>query len=73
MISDPSHVLAVKATFDGEKIVLPNDVRGVPPGKVIVIFEHAADAEDRALWIAAQEAAFTKVWNNSEDEVYDRI
>lgn len=73
MTSDISHMLAVKATFDGERIVLPDELRGVPPGKVIVIFEDAADAEDRALWLKAQEAAFDKAWDNPEDEVYDRL
>ena len=73
MISDGPHILAVKATFDGERIVLPDDLHGVPPGRVIVIFEDAADAEDRALWLQAQEAAFAKAWDNPEDEVYDHL
>lgn len=73
MISDVPHILAVKATYDGERIVLPEEVRGVPPGRVIVIFEEAADAQERALWLKAQEAAFAKAWDNPEDEVYDRM
>ena len=73
MISDVPHMLAVKATFDGERIVLPDQVRGLPPGQVIVIFEEAVDGEDRTLWVRAQEAAFAKAWDNPEDEVYDRM
>jgi hypothetical protein len=73
MISDVPHMLAVKATFDGERIVLPDQVRGLPPGQVIVIFEEAVDGEDRTLWVRAQEAAFAKAWDDPEDEVYDRL
>ena len=59
--------------FDGERIELPEELRGAPPGQVIVIFEDVQDADDRALWLKAQEAAFTKAWDNPEDEVYDRM
>jgi hypothetical protein len=47
MSSDAPHILAINATFDGQRIVLPDDMRGIPPGKVIVIFE---DAPDEAQW-----------------------
>lgn len=73
MTSETSHMLAVKATFDGQRIILPENMRGVSPGNVIVIFEDVADAEDRGLWLKAQEYAFAKAWDNSEDEVYDRM
>ncbi|HET6250098.1 MAG TPA: hypothetical protein VFE47_20575 [Tepidisphaeraceae bacterium] len=73
MAPDLPNILALKATFDGERIILPQEVRGVPPGKVIVIFEDAGDADDRALWLDAQQAAFAKAWNNAEDEVYDHL
>jgi hypothetical protein len=29
---------AVKARFDGDKIVLPKEAEGAPPGEVIVVF-----------------------------------
>ncbi len=48
MVSDVPHMFAVKAQFDGEHVVLPPEVRGVPPGKVIVIFEDAGDADERS-------------------------
>ena len=68
-------MLAVKATFDGQRVLLPEDLQGVPPGKVIVIFEDsgAGGDEERSLWVKAQEAAFAKVWDNPEDEIYDRM
>jgi hypothetical protein len=73
MISDAPHILAVKATFDGQRIVFPNDMRGVPPGRVIVIFEDAPEADDRTLWFRAQEPAFAKAWDNPEDAIYDHL
>jgi hypothetical protein len=48
-------------------------MRGVPPGKVIVIFEDAPDTEDRELRLRAQEAAFAKAWDNPEDDIYDHL
>ncbi len=75
MVSDTSRMLAVKAMFDGERVVLPEQVRGVRPGRVIVIFENAVgpEDEDRELWLKAQQDAFTRAWDNPEDEVYDRM
>ena len=67
------NILAVKATFDGQRIVLPDDLHGVPPGNVIVIFEETGDGKERLAWLKAQEEAFAKAWDNPEDEVYDRI
>ena len=67
-------MLAIKAHFDGEKVVVPEEVRGTPPTDVIVIFEDAPDkATEQQLWLKAQEAAFTKVWDNKEDAVYDSM
>lgn len=37
MISDTPPMLAVNATFAGRQIVLPDDLRGMGPGSVIVI------------------------------------
>lgn len=38
-------MVAIKTQFDGEKILLPNDLRGLPPQEVIVIYE----ADEKAL------------------------
>jgi hypothetical protein len=66
-------MVAIKTTFDGEKIVLPEALRGLPPQEVILIC-HADDivSVDQA-WLKAQEASFAKAWDNDEDAVYDEI
>jgi hypothetical protein len=64
----------IKAYFDGKSIRVPKAMGKVPPGEVVVVFEHApAREEDRASWLKAQEAAFAKVWDNDEDAVYDAL
>ena len=65
---------AIKARFDGKKIILPDDARGEPPGEVIVVFQEgkSAAAED-AMWLAAQEQAFARAWENEDDAVYDSL
>ena len=65
---------AVKARFDGEKIVLPEEAKQRPPGEVIVVFG-AADADDaeKALWLAAAEVSLAEVWDNEDDGIYDKL
>lgn len=67
-------MVAIRAHFDGKKIVVPKGIRGVRPGEVIVVFPDGpgGEAESRA-WLKAQEAAFAKVWDNDEDAVYDTL
>lgn len=72
MMSGASNILAVKATFDGKRIVLPADFHG-SPGNVIVIFEDGGEAEERASWLRAQEASFAGAWDNLEDAIYDQM
>jgi hypothetical protein len=65
-------MVAIKAQFDGEKIVLPDELRGCPPQEVIVVYE-ASEAElENDPWLKAQEASFARVWDNDEDAVYDQ-
>jgi hypothetical protein len=64
-------MVAVKARFDGEKIIVPKELRGAPPGEVLVVFEPAR--EDDFAWLKAQEQSFAKVWDNDEDAVYDSL
>jgi hypothetical protein len=65
-------MVAIKAQFDGEKIVLPDELRGCPPQEVIVVYE-ASEAElENDAWLKAQEAPFARVWDNDEDAVYDQ-
>jgi len=66
-------MVAIKTQFDGEKIVLPDDLRGLPPQEVIVIYETDESALEAQAWLAAQEASFAKVWDNDEDAVYDQL
>ena len=66
-------MVAIKTKFDGEKIVLPDDLRGLPPQDVIVVYEADEIALERQAWLKAQEASFAKVWDNEEDAVYDQL
>ena len=67
-------MLALKARFDGRKVVLPKGGVKARPGVVIVIFEEAGDsAKERRSWVKAQEEVFAKAWNNPEDAVYDSL
>ena len=66
-------MVAIKTQFDGEKIVLPNDLRGLPPQEVIVIYEADENALESQEWLKAQEASFAKAWDNDEDAVYDQL
>ena len=65
---------AIKAHFDGEKVIVPDEVNGFPPGDVILIFQDPEEeASDRQSWVKAQETAFEQVWNNDEDAIYDTL
>jgi hypothetical protein len=66
-------VVAIKTQFDGEKIVLPDNLRGLPPQEVILIYQaDESDLENQA-WLKAQEESFAKAWDNDEDAVYDQL
>jgi hypothetical protein len=67
-------MLAVKAEFDGERIVLPGSAKGLPVGEVLVVFPGAATGDgERAVWERAQQEALARVWDNEEDAVYDTL
>lgn len=66
-------MVAIKTQFDGEKIVLPEDLRGRPPQEVIVVYEAEDSALENQAWLKAQEASFAKAWENDEDSVYDQL
>lgn len=64
----------IRATFDGEKVIIPGEVRGLPPGEVIIVFDNTSEGrEERQAWSHVQEAAFAKAWNNDEDAIYDSL
>lgn len=66
-------MVAIKTKFDGEKIVLPEELRGSPPQEVILICGADEQSLENAAWLKAQESSFAKVWDNDEDAVYDRM
>lgn len=67
-------MLAVKAKYDGRKVILPKKIKSAKPGNVIVIFENARSGDDeKKTWTKAQEASFASVWNNEEDSIYDDL
>ena len=64
----------IRAAFDGEKVIVPGEVRGFPPGEVILVFENGAESgEEREAWTRSQESAFAKAWDNDEDAIYDKL
>ena len=67
-------MVAIKAHFDGKKVILPEEFRTGPPREVLVVFEEPApEAAEQRLWLKAQESAFAKVWDNDEDSIYDSL
>ncbi len=67
-------MLAVKAKYDGKRIVLPGDAKGMPVGEVIVVFPGpAAGDADQATWERVQQESLARVWDNEEDAVYDEL
>ncbi len=66
-------MVVIKAHFDGEKIVMPEKARGLPPGEVILIFENGVDSAETHPWMKGAESAFSKTWDNTEDAAYDSL
>jgi len=66
-------LLAIKARFDGRRVILPAEAHGVPPGDVIVVFEQGQPASDTDAWMKASEPAFAQAWDNEDDAVYDAL
>ncbi len=67
-------MLAIKAAYDGSKVVLPEQFAHFEPGEVIVVFAAAnTDSRDASEWMKLQEDAFAKTWDNDEDSVYDAL
>lgn len=67
-------MLAIKATFDGRKVILPDGMVGATPGDVVVLFGALdPDQQEGLLWMKLQEEAFAKVWDNDEDAIYDKM
>jgi hypothetical protein len=43
-------MVAIRTKFDGEKIEVPAELRGVGPGDVIVIFNDAGVKSEHSIW-----------------------
>lgn len=67
-------MIAIKAHFDGQKIILPEEAQTAPPGEVILVFpDRPAQSAETQAWMKVQEDAFAKAWNNQEDAIYDQL
>ena len=67
-------MLAVKARYDGKKVILPKSIKRKAAADVIVIFNEPDPKDDDAeLFAKAQQAAFDRVWNNEDDAIYDSL
>jgi hypothetical protein len=66
-------MVAIKTQFDGEKIVLPDDLRGLPPQEVIIVYQAKQSDVEQHAWLKSQEASFAKAWDNDQDAVYDEV
>ena len=65
-------MLAIRATYDGKEIHIPESAQGIPPGNVIILFEEDEPHGD-AGWLKAQEQALANAWDDKEDSVYDNL
>lgn len=64
----------IKTYFDGERIVIPDEVKGLPPCEVIIDFGNGDGARaESAAWTKLQEASFRDIWDNEEDAIYDTL
>ncbi len=63
---------AIRATYDGKEIHIPQAAQGMPPGNVIILFEEETPAEDSE-WLKMQEQSLAKAWDDEEDSVYDEM
>lgn len=68
-------MIAIKAKFDGKKIILPKDSIPREAQDVVVVFEDAGDniVNDDIAWRAASASALRKVWDNDADAIYDKL
>jgi hypothetical protein len=67
-------MVVVRAKFDGNKVIIPDNAEGLAAGDVLLIFEESKpSAHDVDAWKAASEPALRKAWDNEEDAVYDTL
>lgn len=63
---------AIRAQFDGKQIIVPEELRGLPPSEVIIVVENGEPSRND-IPLKQQEESFAKIWNNTSDEVYDKL
>ena len=68
--TERGRMLAIRTRFDGKEIQLPEDVKGLPPGDVIVLFEEQPHVSDND-WLTMREQSLANAWDDKEDSVYD--
>jgi hypothetical protein len=69
-------MIAVKAKFDGKRVIFPKDFKPPARREVIVVFEDessSSDEQEREMWLKASEEALKKAWDNEEDDVYNDL
>ncbi|HEV2293822.1 MAG TPA: hypothetical protein VGR35_08190 [Tepidisphaeraceae bacterium] len=68
-------MIAVKARFNGKQVVLPDGFQPPPQQEVIVIFEEGKSMTlpDTDFWARASEDALRKIWDNADDEIYNKL
>ena len=65
-------MVAIRAHYDGKEVHLPDDVKGLRAGEVIVLFEEGRSPVDDG-WLKAQEQALARAWDDKEDSVYGTL
>ncbi len=65
-------MLAMRTRYDGKKIRVPPDARGLEPCDVIVLFEEGRLHEE-AEWLMMQQESLEKAWDDKKDAVYDKV
>ena len=62
---------AIRAKYDGKRVIIEEELDGLTPCEVIVIF--ATGPNQVPDWMKAQEQALARVWDNDEDAEYDAL
>lgn len=65
----------VEAIYEGGKLILSRPLPLPDKAHVTVTIEmHAPDSEsERAVWLELSEQSLMKVWNNSDDDIFNEL
>ena len=65
---------AIRARFDGKKVILPKkDVPCRPCAVILVFADDSEDADAERFWQGVSEASLANAWDDDEDAVYDKL